>query len=134
GEALRPGHSAIMSEQDRLPSRFIVKQPRRTKNRWAAESESSPPRHDARLIVEHGHGTDRRAGALAPFQRQADELKFALAQQGFEIEQALHMRAVEFQGGPWHERVDLAFGPRPHRVDAGMHDALARRAFGRLGI
>ena len=31
------------------------------------------------LFVEHGHCADRRAGASAPFQRQADEPEFALA-------------------------------------------------------
>src|SRR5207244_13053407 len=30
-----------------------------------------------------------------------------------------------------HERVDVALGPRPHRVDAEMHDALLRQPFGR---
>src|SRR5215472_9975093 len=44
------------------------------------------------LIVEYRDGADRRAGAFAPFQRQPDELKFALAQERLEIAQAFHVR------------------------------------------
>src|SRR5262252_7707500 len=55
------------------------------------------PRNDGIvLILEHCDGADRRAGALAPFQRQPDELKLALPQQRLEIAQAFHMRDVEF--------------------------------------
>src|ERR1700756_1031942 len=77
------------------------------------------------LIIKHRDGADRRTGALAPFQRQADELKFALPEQRLEIAQAFHMRDVEFEAGFVHECIDFTFRPRPHRVDAEMHNALA---------
>src|ERR1700752_3516808 len=67
------------------------------------------------LIIQHRDGADRRAGALAPFQRQADELEFALAEQRFQIAQALDVGDVELEAGLVHERVDHALGPRPHR-------------------
>src|SRR5580700_9681634 len=42
-------------------------------------------------IVEHRDGADWRAGAFAPFQRQADELELAFSEQAFQIAQAFHM-------------------------------------------
>src|SRR5579864_3409887 len=86
------------------------------------------------LVVEHRDRADRRAGAFAPFQRQADELEFALAEQGLEIAQALHMRDVELKAGLVHQRIHFALRPRPHRVDAEMHDALARQPLGRRDV
>src|SRR5437588_5349057 len=39
--------------------------------------------------IEHGHGADRRSGAVAPLHRQADEGERALAEQRFQVAQAL---------------------------------------------
>src|SRR5271166_5380838 len=76
--------------------------------------KSSPGSENCRTsIVEHRDGADRRAGALAPFQRQADELKFALPEQRLEIAQAFHMRDVEFEASFMHQRIDFTFRPRP---------------------
>src|SRR3954464_1971715 len=41
--------------------------------------------------AEHGNRADRRGGALAPFQRQADERELPLPQQRLEIAQAFDM-------------------------------------------
>src|SRR6516162_2583394 len=79
---------------------------------------------DDGLILEHRDGADRRAGALAPFQRQADELEFAFADERLEIAQALDVSDVELEAGLVHQRIDHALGPRPHRVDAEVHDTL----------
>jgi len=44
------------------------------------------------------------------------------------------MGDVELEAGFVNERVDFAFRPRPHRVDAEMHDALPGEPFGRRDI
>src|SRR6201986_752519 len=72
-------------------------------------------------VVEHRDRADRRAGALTPFQRQADELEFTLAEQGFEIAEAFHVGDVELEAGFVHQRVHFAFRSRPRLVDAEMH-------------
>src|ERR1700761_3653555 len=77
------------------------------------------------LQIEHGNRTDRRGGALAPFHRQADEGEIALAQQGFQVARAFDVGDVEVETGLVHEQVHLAVRPRPHGIDAEMHDALA---------
>src|ERR1700733_9272131 len=54
-------------------------------------------------ILKHRDRADRRAGALAPFQRQADELELALAEQCFEVAQALDVGEAEIEAGFVHE-------------------------------
>src|SRR6187455_1362716 len=76
--------------------------------------------------LEDRDRADRRAGAAAPFQRQADEAEPALPEQRLEIAQAFDVRDVELEAGLVHQRVYFAFGARPHRIDAEMHDPLAR--------
>src|SRR5687768_6552573 len=82
------------------------------------------------LQIEHGDGADWRSCAVAPLRRQADEGELTLAEQRFQIAQALDVGDVEVETRLVHERVHLALGPGPHRVDAEMHDALARQPFG----
>src|SRR5271167_56387 len=89
---------------------------------------------DQALIIEYRDRADRRAGAVAPLQRQADELEFAFADERLEIAQALHMGDVELEAGFVDQRVDLALRSGPHGIDAEMHDALARQPFGRGDI
>src|ERR1700692_3365414 len=83
--------------------------------------------YDGLLVVEHRNSADRRAGAFAPFQRQADELEFALAEEGLQIAQALDMGKAELKAGFVHHRIYFASRARPHRVDAEMHDTLLRQ-------
>src|SRR5262249_16445836 len=79
-------------------------------------------------------GAERRAGAVAPFERQADELERALPDQRLEIAQAFDVRDVEVEARLVHQRVDLALRPRSHGVDAEVHDPLLRQPFGRRDI
>src|SRR6202011_1697773 len=89
---------------------------------------------ELRILIKYRDGADRRAGPLAPLERQADEAELALADQGLEVAQALHVRDVELEAGLVHERVDDALRARPHRVDAEVHDALAREPLGRRDV
>src|SRR5262249_60632947 len=76
--------------------------------------------------LEHRHGANRRAGAPAPFERQADEAEFSLADQRLEVAQAFDVRDVELEACLVHERVDGAHRAWAHGVDAEMNDPLAR--------
>ena len=59
--------------------------------------EQSVFRLGGSLLVEHRHRTDRGTGSASPLERQSDEAEFALADQGFQIAQALDVRDVELQ-------------------------------------
>ena len=83
------------------------------------------------LVFEDSDGADRRARAFTPFERQADEAKFAAAEQSLQIAEAFHMGDVEFEAGLVDQRIDLSGGSRPHRVDAEMDDALLGEPLGR---
>src|ERR1700730_1715763 len=89
---------------------------------------------ELRIFIKYREGANRRAGPLAPLERQADEAELALADQGLEVAQALHVRDVELEAGLVHERVDDALRARPHRVDAEVHDALAREPLRRAAV
>src|SRR5262249_39371990 len=84
--------------------------------------------------TEHRDCTDRRSRALAHLHRQADEGELTLAKQGFQIAQALDVSDVEVEAGLVDHQVHVAHRPRPHRIDAEMHDALLRKPFGRHDI
>src|SRR6185295_4845015 len=87
------------------------------------------PRSRAPLVAEEGDGADRRTGATAPFERQADEAEAALAEQGLEIAKALDVCDAEFQACLVHERVDVTLRTRTHGIDAEMHNALLCQPF-----
>src|SRR5689334_8243817 len=106
---------------------------------WVERSETHHSRHGlmgfAALnpsyeLFEQRDRADRRAGAATKFERQADEAELALAEQGLEVAQALHVGDVELETGLVHERVHHALRARPHRVDAEMHDALVGEPLG----
>src|SRR5258708_390947 len=105
----------------------------RSLSRWL-DSGFAPrgaPRNDeVALQPEHRDGADRRTGAVAPFHRQADEGERALAQQRFQVAQALDVGDAEFAARLVNQQVHLAIGPGPHRIDAEMYDALPGQPFG----
>jgi hypothetical protein len=68
------------------------------------------------LHIEHGHGADRRAGAVAPLHRQADEGELAGAEQRFQIAQALDVGDIEFETRLVNQQIHLAFRAGPHTV------------------
>src|SRR5437016_11677940 len=83
-----------------------------------------PARIAATSHIEYRHGADRRSGAFAPLHRQADEGEGALAEQRFQIAQALDVGDVEVEACLVYHQIDIALGSGPHRVDAEMDDAL----------
>src|SRR6476620_11492097 len=80
--------------------------------------------------VKYSHGADWRSRPLAPLHRQADEGEGALAEQRFEIAQALDVGDVEVEAGLVNQQVDVAVRPRAHRIDAEMDDALPGQRLG----
>src|SRR4051794_5977272 len=80
--------------------------------------------------IEHGHRADRRGGALAPLQWQPDKGELTLAEQRFQIAEALDVGDAEVEARLVYQQVHLAVRPGPHRVDAEMHDASAGQPFG----
>jgi hypothetical protein len=111
-----------------------------SQNLFAAQTSDTPDYCSRRaadfaprssLEVENRYCPDRRAGALAPFQRQSNEPEFALPDQCFQIAEAFDMRDAEVETRFVHERVYLAVRTWPHRVDAEMHNALLRQPLGR---
>ena len=58
------------------------------------------------------------------------KVNWAPTKQRFQIAQALDVGDAEFAAGLVNQRVHLAFGRRPHQVNAEMHDALVRQPFG----
>src|SRR5262249_11440172 len=87
-----------------------------------------------RLFVEYGYGTDRRAGAAAPFEGQPDEPELALTDQRLQIAQALDVRDVELKTGLVDQRVDDPHRARPHGIDAEMDYSLPRQPLGRSDV
>src|SRR5262249_48208686 len=57
------------------------------------------------FLLKPRRGANGRAGAAAPFERQADEAEFPLADQRFEVAQAFDVRDVELEARLVHERV-----------------------------
>src|ERR1700734_1790275 len=84
------GRSATSCSRQRVRRQAVSK---RRYPRSVSASRSRPS------VSEHRDRADRRAGAFAPFQRQADELELALPEQAFQIAQALDMREAEFEAG-----------------------------------
>src|SRR5271167_2183084 len=82
-------------------------------------------------VVEDRHRADGRAGSAAQFERQADEAELALADQRLEVAQAFDVGDVEVEARLVDEGVDDPHRPRPHGIDAEMHDPLPRQPFGR---
>src|SRR2546427_10843016 len=105
------------------PSRPRVRRLDARAGRRKRQAAAKPPDYSMRpaLLLEHRRGTNRRAGAAAPFERQADEAEFALADQRLEVAQAFDVRDVEFEARLVHERVHDAHGSGAHGVDAEMN-------------
>ena len=130
GEALRPGHFAVVAEPHRAfhLEKIILGTAQHDVARCRTGFLRSPccdhpdqrctisaAPHPEKLAVKHRDRADRRTGAVSPLQRQTDELEFAQAQQGLKIAQALDMGDIEIETGFVHQRIDFAFRPGPHR-------------------
>src|ERR1700756_3610589 len=125
---VRAVSGVMVNDAIACPSRPRVRRFDARADRREGQAAAKAPDYSMRpaLLLEHRHGANRRAGAAAPFERQADERKFALADQRLEAAQAFDMRDVELEARLVHERVHhpprsggRGGGARKHNTPAG---------------